>query len=153
MCITDFVRDLFEGDIICDPCHANDPRETVKARVTYDGVERDGLTIAWWPYTFCNPPFGKLKLWLAKAAKEALGGNQIVVLCPVRSRSRWWRAARNQALTNGAYVELDRVTFVGYTNTFPESLCLMVFNTPARAVRELLEKHQIGEIALETYNP
>lgn len=153
--ITDFVRELFDNAISLDPCAANDARETVRALERWDGSPgQSGLDIAWMDRTFCNPPYGTLMKWLRKARNEAVPygsdddfRDRIVVLCPVRSRSAWWREARNIARCDGAYIELDRVTFIGYESSFPESLCLMCFNCNRERAVALLEKHPIGGIA------
>lgn len=149
--VTDFVRSVFGTRIYLDPCAADDPLETVDALYRLTGPHTgglDGLNEPWSHHTFVNPPFGKLKAWLAKAVEESeeLDFPAIVLLCPVRSRSGWWRAAKRAAKSNGAYVELNRISFVGYTGTYPESLGLMCFNIPEAFVRVGLERHKIGEI-------
>lgn len=151
--ITDFVRDVFGEPIAFDPCAARDVRSTVLAterRYGKDGIDDDGLLAAWPDATFANPPYGQLKRWLAKAVQEAepIGTvrDRIIVLTPVRSRSGWWRAARDAARKSGAVVELDRVRFVGYESTFPESLALLCFNVDPERVREIVEKRPLGEI-------
>lgn len=147
--ITDFVRDVFYGPILLDPCAPDDPRgETVRAIRAYTRAD-DGLRLPWNDRTFCNPPYGKLRVWLEKSVYEAaaVGRARIITLAPVRSRSGWWRTARDLAKANGSYVELDRVTFVGYSGTFPESLGLFCYNVPEMTVAAFLKKHRIGDLA------
>lgn len=151
-CITDFVRDIFGGPIMLDPCAAVDGTgNTVRADFIYTGPPggADGLVEPWRDRTFCNPPFGKLKAWLAKATYEATtSAHRIVVLCPVRSRSEWWRTDRDLCkMFGGSYVELNRLAFVGYQHTFPESLALFCYNVPEMTVGRWLEKHPIGGMA------
>ena len=38
--------------------------------------EFDGLSVEWGRSTFCNPPYSKIKEWVAKAHAEATGGGQ-----------------------------------------------------------------------------
>jgi DNA N-6-adenine-methyltransferase (Dam) len=147
--ITDCVREIFGGPIACDPCATHDPRQTVNATYGYYGaggnVDDDGLHVSWGDRTFCNPPFAQLRKWLAKAEQEACswGNPSIIVLCPMRSRSVWFRAARRSA---DVCVELNRIVFVGYTSSFPESCALLIWNVPAKRVRAALKNFPIGEI-------
>jgi hypothetical protein len=141
--ITDFVRLVFGGPIMLDPCSPVGGTPNVQALDWMSGPDapgRDGLKEPWQDATFCNPPFGKLKDWLAKAVDEAealcqsVGGpaerQRIVVLCPNRTNRPWFRKARDLAKRTGFVLELNPVTFVGCTGTFPVPCVLLAFNVP-----------------------
>ena len=150
--ISNLVRTWFGGAIALDPAATVDLRDTVAAaRQLYGTVgapDDDGLLVPWIDRTYVNPPYAQLRGWLEKAVIEA-GHNRaprIVVLAPVRSRSRWWRAARDVAYTCGAVVELDRITFLGYSASFPESLVLLCFHVGPEVVTAGLSDYPIGTI-------
>lgn len=56
-------------------------------------------------------------------------------LIPVRPHRRWWRSAANapHILT----LELDPITFVGFSQSFPAPLCLMFTNERRSAVESV----------------
>lgn len=142
--IVDLVEELFAGPIVLDPCATLDKRDLVQAMFCYHGPGHvDGLGAVWEDCTYCNPPYKNLQTWLLKAQKEADHGNRVVVLCPVRSNRVWWRAARDSAST---YVELNPVTFVGYTSAFPPAMCMMVWNVSKFRVVRALADYPIGVV-------
>jgi len=147
--ISDFVRAVFGGAIRCDPCATRDAaRDTVRATVKLFGPpdHADGLTANWLKFTYCNPPFRELRKWLAKAVIESERGTKLALLAPVRSRSEWWREARSVALRCGGVVELNRVAFVGYEDTFPDSLALLFYNLDRERIKALLSDTKIGAL-------
>jgi phage N-6-adenine-methyltransferase len=42
--------------------------------------DQDGLTAEWGTSTFCNPPYSKVALWIAKAHSEWKKGKTVVML-------------------------------------------------------------------------
>jgi hypothetical protein len=120
--IADFAREVFGGQITFDPCPAADLSGFVRPQGWSHG---DGLLDPWPNGTFCNPPYKYLKKWLAKALAEAGTGRSSIVLAPSRSHRTWWRGARNKA---SFVLELNPVTFVGYTAVFPVPMVLFGFN-------------------------
>jgi len=120
--IADFAREVFGGQIAFDPCPASDLSGFVKPQGWSHG---DGLLDPWPNGTFCNPPYKYLKKWLIKALGEAGTGRSNIVLAPARSHRTWWREARNKA---SFVLELNPVTFVGYTAVFPVPMVLFGFN-------------------------
>jgi len=50
----------------------------------------DGLSIEWGNRNFVNPPYNRIKLWVAKAYAEAQKGKLVVMLIPSRTDTRWW---------------------------------------------------------------
>lgn len=151
-CITDFVRLVFGGEIALDPCAAIRVESTVNATKIYTGLEGDfnGLVEPWTDRTYCNPPFDKLKDWLAKAALEAsLAGygpvpepKRISVLAPVRPHRKWYRAACIEAKRTGFVLELNPIAFIGFDQVFPAPLALLGFN-----VAKLAEGRELGDYA------
>jgi hypothetical protein len=113
-----------------------------KTRTVFKAVpgEKCGLTDAWVDGTYANPPFKFLKDWLAKAQKEAKRTPEIIVLGPVRSQRKWWRAAARSATK---VIYLDPVKFRGYRIGFPQGLCLMYWGEFTNLFVEAFEK--LGE--------
>jgi hypothetical protein len=72
----------------------------------------DGLALSWdWP-TWCNPPYGEhLKAWLAKIAREAGRGAEILALLPC---SRWEQAYLTDCLAsaNAICFHRGRISFI-----------------------------------------
>jgi hypothetical protein len=157
--ITDFVRELFDGEIALDPCAATDESGyvygLVEAPAVYLGPEKhgtDGLVGPWTDRTYVNPPFRDLKAWLAKAQLEALKsypGNvrRIVLLAPVRTQRPWYRDAQSSC---DARVQLNGVKFVGFDGVFPAPLELLIWNVERVTVSSTLAKpehRKLGELA------
>jgi hypothetical protein len=89
--------------------------------------EIDGLAAPWMDYTYCNPPFQLLRVWLAKALDEAFsGGKEILMLVPARTNRKWFRAATR---TCSSICELDPVTFEGFGQSFPAPLWMLYWGT------------------------
>jgi hypothetical protein len=142
--IVDFVREVFGGEIMLDPCATSDERGLVNAVTEYRGGPNhiDGLLAPWGDHTYCNPPYRELKKWLSKARTEAWPNDwRIAVLCPVRSNRTWWREARD---STSVYIELNPVTFVGYDNALPVPMCLMLWNVHIVDVGNALALHPLG---------
>lgn len=55
-------------------------------------IAEDALTISWEgpDVCWCNPPYSRVKLFVAKAAAERLRGTTTVLLLPSRTDTRWW---------------------------------------------------------------
>ena len=126
------------GDIGLDPCGSYDRRLcALHTVVPYDGpgvpqtewahlramdgnrpggYMGDGLAYSWDNYglVFVNPPFNNAGKWAEKAAKE---GDEVILLLPVRTGSKWW-----QTFVAPADVILfwrGRLTFVGAKDIAP----------------------------------
>lgn len=54
----------------------------------YYDVEDNGLLMKWRSWTWCNPPYSEIELWLEKAAAERHMGASSVVLIPSRTDTR-----------------------------------------------------------------
>lgn len=63
---------------VFDPCPAN-----------YDG-SFDGLEIEWKKVNFVNPPYSKMKEWIAKCHEEWKKGKTVILLIPPRTCTSYW---------------------------------------------------------------
>ena len=70
----------FKLDACAEPWSAKTSR--------YYTAEQDGLRRDWESWTFCNPPYGNVFAWYAKAYSEALLGNSSVLLTFARTDTR-----------------------------------------------------------------
>lgn len=94
----------------------------------------DGLSLA--PFTaWCNPPFGDMASWLAKALEEVCEHpyGTAVVLSPVDTSTRWWHDYATKAAE--VWYLTPRVKFV------PPSPDIKASNGPAGAHCLLVFRH------------
>ena len=119
------------GRIGCDPC-APQGGNHVKARVTYDGSNADGLKETWLNECYANVPYGKLRLWMEKAAGEKT--EEMMMLFPVRSHRVWWCYLLPDIADLICW--LRPVKFVGYKQAFPAPLVLTYRGVEAGPFRE-----------------
>lgn len=132
-CIIDVVLELY-GTIAFDPAYGG-PEGIVPAEAYTDTM---GLVIQWPDRTYCNPPYGELKLWLAHSLKQT---SRHVMLVPVRPHRKWWREWARQA----DVVYLNPIKFLGYDQAFPAPLCLAERNTGDSQLAKICERHGLGE--------
>ena len=93
------------GEICLDPC-AGVGTEIAKTNWMLDKGE-DGLTLDWYGFVYCNPPFSQKELW---AAKMVAHGNGILIL-PERGSAPWFGPL---AVAAGSYwVMGKKINFVG----------------------------------------
>ena len=111
----------FWGRIAFDPCGSR--QQSIADLTAF--IEDDGLSVRWPDFTFVNPPYCDLKLWLAHFREHA---GRTCFLGPVRSNRPWWREAAREA---SAVLFLRPIKFIGYPQAFPGPLCLM-FNRDTR---------------------
>ena len=80
----------FFGEIDLDPC--SNETSIIESRYKYILPQHDGLKEPWMKHTYVNPPYGRgIKEWFAKAYKESLKGNEIVMLVPVSTNTSHWK--------------------------------------------------------------
>jgi phage N-6-adenine-methyltransferase len=89
----------------------------------------DALTQSWNPtdgWAWCNPPFGRLALWVEKAYTESQMGANIAMLVPASVGANWWHAWVHRS----AYVEFlnGRLTFVGQAAPYPKDCALLLYS-------------------------
>jgi phage N-6-adenine-methyltransferase len=75
-----------KSDKWATPSEVYDPLNT-EFKFNYDPCpiewkegDQDGLTAEWGTSTFCNPPYSKVALWIAKAHSEWKKGKTVVML-------------------------------------------------------------------------
>lgn len=78
----------------------------------------DGLIIDWPERTYCNPPYDSLETWLSRYTRSW----EAIMLVPVRTHRRWFRAAMR---ASSQVVWLDPLRFVGFEAAFPTGLCFL----------------------------
>lgn len=89
-----------------------------------------GLEETWVDFTYVNPPYGKLKLWLEKASssvKESGGSLELIMLIPVRSHRKWWRETLLKPGVTLCW--MNPLKFEGFSQAFPAPLVLAYFGT------------------------
>lgn len=102
------------GRIAMDPCASTD---AVVDADEYLYEEDDGLSRAWPPYAFCNPPWRYLKKWMRHADEQP----EHMMFCPVRPNRKYWR----DYACGKVVFYLNPVTFVGYDQSYPGPTCLI----------------------------
>lgn len=104
---------------------------------TFLSLETDGLNHPWWGSVYCNPPYGReVGNWLLKAETEVVEGraNQVVMLVPARTDTKWWH--RYAMTANQIYLVRGRLTFEGAPSAapFPSAVIRWVQNGPPLGV-------------------
>lgn len=120
--IVDKVHQFYGGILPLDP--ATVESNPTRASRFYTPID-DGLAKPWDAPTFCNPPYNKLKDWLAKARSEE---GPIIFLCPVRTNRAWFYLTTRES-GKGAWDVihfLRPVKFNGYDQAFPVS-CMLAY--------------------------
>lgn len=81
-----------EFDFDLDPCAT---KENSKCEM-YFTIEKDGHHRPWaesgYKCAFINPPYSKLKFWIAKSAEESKRGMTCVMLIPARTDTKAWHS-------------------------------------------------------------
>ncbi len=58
----------------------------------YFDIERDALSCDWYGRVWCNPPYSKLKAWVAKAYRQRNNCDIIVCLLPAKTDTQWFHS-------------------------------------------------------------
>jgi len=93
------------GQVDLDPCAG----VSTYIGLTNYAIERgeDGLTLPWFGFVYCNPPFSQKELWAKRMAEH---GNGLLVL-PERGSAPWFGPL---ALTAGKYFVMGKkINFLG----------------------------------------
>lgn len=113
-----------------DVCATEDNRKCV----SWFSIETDGLTQDW-EHSICwmNPPYSKLKLWLAKASESAKAGATVVCLVPSRTDTKAWHryvwdktAHKPRSGVEVRFIE-GRLKFGGCQNSAPFPSAVIIF--------------------------
>lgn len=65
---------------VYDPLHGEFKFNYDPCPIDWKEGDTDGLTSSWGSSTFCNPPYSKVALWIAKAHAEWKQGKTVVML-------------------------------------------------------------------------
>jgi len=103
-------------DINFDPC----PPGGVMNQKVWNGLEGD-----WKSRNYVNPPYNRIKFWLAKCVAEQEKGNTSVFLIPFRVYTRYF----GDFVANISFVEclVKGVCFKGYKSAIPHPMSLITF--------------------------
>ncbi len=97
----------------------------------YYSKEDDALTKSWKlgnSWNWCNPPFGDIEPWVAKAYTESMTNNaNTIVLVPASVGSNWW-AKWVHKMCPVIYFMNGRITFVGATDPYPKDTALLFYD-------------------------
>lgn len=77
------------GPITVDPC--SNQYSLVNAKISYDGITKDGLIEPWHGIIFVNPPYGRHQIHWIKRCVDVLyrnPDNQIFLLVPARTDTK-----------------------------------------------------------------
>lgn len=112
------------GKIDLDPCAG---AETSIGRVNY-ALERgqDGLSLPWFGFVYCNPPFSQKELWIQRMAEH---GNGILIL-PERDSAPWFGPLAS--LLGAYFVMGQKINFVGGPSSNNLGSVLFPFGAEAR---------------------
>ena len=86
----DWLMDVLkeEFDFMLDACSTNENPTTIPDWYT---KKENGLELPWRTWTYCNPPYSEVGLWVLKAFCERLvHGNGSVMLLPARTDTKWF---------------------------------------------------------------
>lgn len=75
---------------------------------------------------WCNPPFGDIEPWVAKASNECQMGAQVFMLLPASVGSNWWKSYVDKK-SWGLFLN-GRLTFVGHKSPYPKDLALLIYD-------------------------
>ena len=115
-----FGRGLWEDVYPCPGSPATSASAHNLHALSFDAHKQD------WPYnSFGNPPYRDLQTALESALKAHVEGRNVLFLVPVRTRRRWFCHAWGKC---PVVAFLAPVRFVGYTNQFPENVCMMLWS-------------------------
>ena len=88
----------------------------------------NGLIQPWITWTYCNPPYSEVSLWVEKACSEnSHRGTKIIMLLPVRTDTQWFH---DYIYTNAAceirFIK-GRLKFKGTKNSAPFPSMIVIF--------------------------
>jgi len=105
-----------------DPCASPENAKCKKFYTYHD----NGLVQDWsGEVVFMNPPFGRdIRLWMAKAYREALNGITVVCLIPARTDTYYWH---EYAMKGEIRYIRGRITFEGMKHNAPFPSAIVIF--------------------------
>ena len=90
--------------------------------------DNDGLKLNWFRWTFCNPPYSQVSLWVEKAFNENKHrGIGIIMLLPSRTDTKWF----HEFIYTNPRCEVrflkGRLKFKGTKNSAPFPSMVVIF--------------------------
>ncbi len=132
------------GEIDLDPCAGAD---TTIGNLNY-AIERgqDGLSLDWFGFVYCNPPFSQKELWAKRMAEH---GNGIMML-PERGSAPWFGLL---AFTSGKIFTMGKkINFEGGSSS--NNLGSVLFLLGNEAVQRIRDCELPGHLSnVEFYRP
>jgi hypothetical protein len=130
--LIDAIIELWPEGINLDPC--SNPESIVPAKIKlFEYGETSGLHAIWPTYTYANPPYENLKVWLRKL----IPGAEHLMLCPVRTNRTWWCHSAGQS-TRVCW--LLPFAFIGHTSTFPAPLAMLYYGSRSSRFEEIFSR-------------
>ena len=83
--LMDYLKTKYDFNL--DACSTDDNPTVLPNWYT---KEDDGLLCGWITWTYCNPPYSQVSLWVKKAIEEQKKGNKSVMLLPARTDTKWF---------------------------------------------------------------
>lgn len=111
------------GRIDLDPCAGVD---TSIGLVNY-ALERgeDGLTLPWYGFVYCNPPFSQKERWIDRMIEHGHG----ILMLPERGSTPWFGPLAREA---GKYFVMGKkINFIGGPSSNPLGNALFIFGDEA----------------------
>jgi len=116
-----------EFDFKLDVCTTKDNPLNIEQFFWYP--EWDGLNYCndWQTWSYCNPPYSEVAVWVERAFHERSHGNHTVMLLPARTDTIWF----HEYIYNKPNVEIrflkGRLKFKGTKNSAPFPSMLVIF--------------------------
>jgi len=141
--LIDAILELWPDGIKLDPC-SNKTSKIPAVRKLYppdSGFENmtsllDGLTYKWPDFTYANPPYNKLKDWLAKPVP----GREHLLLAPCRPNRRWYCEAIG---TFPVTCWLKPFPFDGHKQAYPTPLGLSYWGTRIKEFNRIFSRYGV----------
>lgn len=120
--LIDEIRDVLKFPVKFDMTSRN---KAEVAPLLEIGANDNGLTEAWHPWSFYNPPFKQLPQWVARAVAEWKNrGITSVGVAPANLETKWAKALLDAEAT--LLVLSPRVNFTGTSSGAPHATMLMI---------------------------
>lgn len=145
--LIDAILELWPEGIAFDPCTNTASKIEALRTCTGDaGPESNGLLYDWPDFTYANPPYNKLRDWLAKPVP----GREHLMLAPCRPNRRWYcEAIGTYPLT----CWLKPFAFDGHTQAYPTPLGMSYWGTRLQRFYSIFSRYGIvGQMVILSEN-
>ena len=107
-------------DLCATASNAKAPRYITEAQ---NSLSVDWTTLGDGPF-WCNPPYGTIAPWVAKARLSCAPNRKIILLIPAAIDTDYWH---EDIHSYAAIYWISRIKFEGHNNSFPKPLCVLVY--------------------------